>query len=44
METLLGKGIIVRRDIEQIYNGLYLDAVCSFERFIEGLFIGLLVG
>jgi len=44
METLLGKGIIVRRDIEQIYNGLYLDAVCSFERFIEVLFIGLLVG
>ena len=44
METLLGKGIIVRRDIEQIYNGLYLDAVCSFERFLEVLFIGLLVG
>jgi len=44
METLLGKSIIVRRDIEQIYNGLYLDAVCSFERFIEVLFIGLLVG
>ena len=44
METLLGKSVIFRRDIEQIYNGLYLDAVCSFERFIEVLFIGLLVG
>lgn len=42
-ETLMYKGIIVRRDIEQIYNGLYLKAFCSFEQFIETLFIGLLV-
>ena len=44
METFMSKGIIVRRDIEQIYKGLYLEAFCSFERFIEDLFIGLLVG
>ena len=44
METLMSKGTIVRRDIDQIYKGLYLDAVCYFERFIEDLFIGLLVG
>jgi hypothetical protein len=34
----------VRRDIEQVYSGIYLDAVTSFERLIENLFIGLLVG
>ena len=37
-------GTIVRRDIEQIYKGLYLETVCSFERFLEDLFLGLLVG
>ena len=35
--------LIVRRDIEQIYKGLWLEACCSFEQFIEQLFIGLLV-
>jgi len=35
---------IVRRDIEQIYTGLYIEAVCCFERFLEDLFIGILVG
>jgi len=44
MEHLLNTGVIVRRDIEQIYKGLYIDAVCSFENFLEDLFIGLLVG
>jgi hypothetical protein len=43
MENLMYDNKIVRRDIEQIYQGLYLEAVCSFERFIENLFIGLLV-
>ncbi len=42
-ESLMNKGAIVRRDIEQIYNGLYLEVFCSFEQFIENLFIGLLV-
>ena len=44
MERLLTTGAIVRRDIEQIYAGLYLEAITSLERFIENLFIGLLVG
>jgi len=44
MEYLLGKGYIVRRDIEQVYEGLYIDSITSFEGFIEKLFIGLLVG
>ena len=43
MENLVYNGKIVRRDIEQIYKGLYLEAVCSFERFLEDLFLGLLV-
>ena len=44
MQRLLNQGTIVRRDIEQVYEGLYLDVITSFEQFIENLFIGLLVG
>jgi len=44
MEKLLTTGAIVRRDIEQVYAGLYLEAITSLERLIESLFIGLLVG
>jgi hypothetical protein len=43
-EKLFRAGSLVRRDIEQVYGGLYLDAVTSFETFIENLFVGLLVG
>lgn len=42
-ELLVGKSV-VRRDIEQIYSGLFLDAMTHFENFVESLFIGLLVG
>ena len=34
----------MNRDINQVYIGLYLEAITSFERFIENLFIGLLSG
>ena len=44
METLLTRGVIVRRDIERVYEGLYLDAITSLENLIEGLFLGLLTG
>ena len=44
MERYLQNNIIVLRDIEQIYSGLYLDAITSFERLIEDLFLGILVG
>lgn len=44
METLLARGVIVRRDIERVYEGLYLDAITSLEKLIEGLFLGLLTG
>jgi hypothetical protein len=44
MEQLFNKRYIVRRDIEQVYEGLYIDAITSFESFIEKLFIGIMVG
>jgi hypothetical protein len=44
MEKLYANKIIVRRDIELVYGGLYLEAVTSFERFIESLFIKILSG
>ena len=44
LEKLKSQHIIVRRDIEQIYSGIFLEVICSFENFIENLFIGLLVG
>ena len=42
-ESLFHEKIIVRRDIEIIYVGLFLDIVTSFEGFIEDLFLNLLV-
>lgn len=44
MERLMVNGSVVRRDIEQVYAGLYLDALTQFERMVETLFLGLLVG
>jgi hypothetical protein len=42
MEKLFSKGAIVRRDIERVYEGLYLDTITSLENLIERLFLGLL--
>lgn len=44
MEGLFAAQQIVARDLNQIYAGLYLDAVASFEKMIEDLFIGLATG
>jgi hypothetical protein len=44
METLLEKGVIVRRDIEQVYEGLFMSSITSLENWIEQLFLGLTVG
>lgn len=44
LEQLYSAGKIKRHDIEQVYVGLYLDAIVSFERFIEELFLGYLSG
>ncbi len=35
-------GLITRRDIEQIYQGLFLEATAAFESSVEKLFLGLL--
>jgi hypothetical protein len=43
-ERLFSGTSLSRRDIEQVYVGLYLDAIVSFERFIETVFIGYLAG
>lgn len=44
MEALYAQNHIVRRDIEQVYSGLYIEAISSLETYIEKLFLGLLVG
>jgi hypothetical protein len=42
ISTLFSRGLITRRDVEQIHQGLFLEAVAAFERFLEDLFLGLL--
>ena len=44
VEHLYSSGKLVRRDIERIYEGLYLDAITSFEATLETLFIAYLTG
>ena len=41
-EELLRSGTLTNRDVNVIYSGLFLEAVVSFERFIEDLFTDLL--
>ena len=43
MEKYVRQDLLVRRDIEQVYAGLYVEIVASFERFLENLFVELLV-
>lgn len=43
MERLFDKKLLVKRDIEIIYTGLFLNALTYFENFIEELFINLLI-
>ena len=40
--TLFIDNRITRRDVEQIYQGLFLEATAAFESLIEDLFLGLL--
>jgi len=44
MEHLYLKRDVVRRDIEQVYAGLFMDTLTTFEQLIEDLFLGLLSG
>lgn len=41
-EELLRSGTLTDRDVNLIYSGLFLEAVVSFEKFIEDLFTDLL--
>jgi hypothetical protein len=40
-EALGRQNHFVRRDIELVYMGLFLEAVTSFEGFLEDMFVGL---
>lgn len=44
VDKIFAEGKIVRFDIEQVYSGIYVEAFVSFERFIEDLFLGYVVG
>lgn len=41
-EALYRNGQLVNRDVDLIYSGLFIEAVTSFEKFIEELFTSLL--
>ena len=43
VERLQGSGLLTMRACEHVYEGLFLAAFTAFERFIEDLFIGLMV-
>ena len=42
IESLFDQGDLSRREIEQIYGSLFLNAVIMFESFIENMFLGLI--
>lgn len=44
IEQLFNRGLLVRRDVERVYEGLYLDAIASLELSLEELFIQILTG
>jgi len=43
VESLHAGGSIARRDVERVYEGLYIAAVTSFEGFLEALFFDVLL-
>lgn len=44
IDRLYSQGLLVRRDVERVYEGLYLDAITSLEASIEDLFIRIVTG
>ncbi len=44
VERLYSQNSLVRRDVELVYEGLYLDCMTSFESSIEHIFLQLLTG
>ncbi len=44
IERLFAANIIVRRDVEQVYEALFLSSITAFEALLEDLFFGLMMG
>ena len=44
MENLLTENTVTILDIEQVYAGLFMEIMTSFESLVEHLFVGLLSG
>ena len=44
MENLLAVYTVTVLDIEQVYAGLFMEVITSFEYLVESLFVGLLSG
>lgn len=42
MDRLFSEKKIYRRDVEHVYEGIFLKAVTEFEAYIESLFMGIL--
>jgi hypothetical protein len=42
-EKLFRQGLLTNRDVNQIYEGLFLSAFIGFENFLESIFLALLV-
>jgi hypothetical protein len=43
VEALFNSGDLSKKDIDRVYEGLFLSINATFEQFIDDLFIGLLV-
>jgi len=43
LEWAFSAGHVRKKDIEKVYDGLYLNAIGAFENFIEELFFGLIL-
>lgn len=44
IERLRSTDVIVRRDVEQVYEALFLSTITGFEALLEDLFFGLMMG
>jgi hypothetical protein len=43
LERALDKGTLTRRDLEALYEGLFIGAIVEFESFLELLFMGVVL-
>ena len=43
VDGLYGGRVLAKRDVDVFYAGVFLDAVTHFERFLEQLFVGLIM-